>query len=137
MTTDTPTRPEFRVERAVLAVLAALVVNVAIWLVGDTAGANFDVEQDRPVSIPAVAVLSVVPIVIGLLALALLSRAWPQVRRLAPWTGLAVAGLTVAVPLSVAVDTTTQVTLAAMHLVVGAAWFIATALRTSVGATRA
>lgn len=30
MTTDTPTGPEFRVERAVLVLLAALVVNVAI-----------------------------------------------------------------------------------------------------------
>lgn len=112
--------------RAALGVGAALAVNVALFLVGGALGATFDVGQAQPASVVAVVVTTVLTLGIGLAVLALVVRRRPGLQRPASWAGLAFAVLSVAAPLTMAAETTTGATLAAMHLATGATWFALT-----------
>ncbi|GAA0842519.1 DUF6069 family protein [Streptosporangium amethystogenes subsp. fukuiense] len=58
----------------------------------------------------------------------MLARRRPAVRTWASWGGLALALVSAATPFTVSSDTLTSLALAAMHLVVGAAWV--TSMRT-------
>lgn len=124
--TATPSASTIAPARATLGIGAALVVNALVFLAGGALGATFDVGQAQPASLVAVAVSTVVPLALGLVVVALVARRRPAFRRFAAWAGLMVAVLSTAAPLTMAAETTTALTLATMHLVVGATWFTLT-----------
>jgi hypothetical protein len=131
--TSTPTKPMAR-ERPVLpaaavGALAALGINLALWGIGQAAGASFVVDPGLGDSNLEVGGLKVVattllPFAVGALLLALAAR------RSRSWTNrVGVAGVAFAVasaagPLDGGHDTATGVLLATMHLTTGAAFLL-------------
>lgn len=124
----TRTRTPGEVARVgVVAAGAAVVTNLSVLLLGRVAGA--DMVLGRGSATQTVAVVPVVvATLIGLLAGTVLlvvvcnrgHRAWTAVAI----TGLVVGLATVPAPLSMAAETTTHATLAAMHAVTGLVWFL-------------
>ncbi|MBX9243708.1 hypothetical protein ICW40_02675 [Actinotalea ferrariae] len=122
-----PTSRVITPARTALAAGAALVVNLVIFFVAQALGATFDVGSPQPVSALVVGLFSVVPLALAAVVVALVARRRPGFQRFAAWAGLAVALLTVAAPFTASDDLTTAIALGAMHVVVGFAWFAATA----------
>lgn len=121
-TTTTQTRP---VRAIALAVLGAAVVNVGLFLAFDAAGATYEnTRMPQPVGLPAVLFLTVVPMLIGLTAVALLSRRWPGLVTVGRIAGPALALLTIAVPAASGFDTLSFIALALMHVTVAVAVFL-------------
>ncbi|SDU25995.1 DUF6069 family protein [Jiangella alkaliphila] len=107
---------------------AALLVNLAVYAAGRTAGVEFDVVSfigNRPETVGprAIAVMTVVPWLVGGVLLELSRRnaatVWPWLG----WSGVALA--VVMVPFFNDAEPVTKLTLAVMHLVVGSMWFAA------------
>jgi hypothetical protein len=126
--------PRSRSTRRVAAIgaLAATVTNVALWLGGRAADVGFRVS---PLVGPPVMQVGVVSVVLTtLLAFAagwavftLAARRSRQMARVVMAASAVVAVVSVAGPLSTALDTATGVLLAAMHLITGAAFLAAAA----------
>ena len=114
-----------------IAAAAAASVNLVILAIGRAAGASLTMEVPDPIVVewPSVVVFSTLPLLLGGLVAWLVARRVPPARRWFAWVGLVVAVLSCAVLLS-APDAATAVTLGAMHLVVGVAWFVALTART-------
>lgn len=107
-----------------LAVAAAVVVNLAIYLIGGAAGASFRFPGADGVAIPwfVVAGLTVVPLGVALAAVALLAPRWrwviPAGLIAAPVLALVSIPL---MPVPVGFDLGTTIGLSLMHVVVGIA----------------
>lgn len=123
-TTARPRTSRMTVARIAVATVSALVANLIVFAIGTAADVTFDVESPQPISAVTVALFTVIPLVLGAVVVALVSRRWSGFQHFAAWAGLAFALLTIAGSFGAAGDTTTALTLAAMHLVVGAAWFL-------------
>lgn len=109
-----------------LAAVAAAAVDLVVYAVGTSTGASMTVEgTPYTIDAVAVAVASAVPVLIGGVVVLLLARRWPALPGRAAWAGLAFGVVSAASPLLGASDTGTGLTLAAMHVVVGAAWLLA------------
>ncbi|NAZ76318.1 hypothetical protein GTQ99_12975 [Kineococcus sp. T13] len=111
-----------------LAAGCALVANLLALLVGRLAGADMVVGRPgsagQEVGPAPVVVATLVGLAAGTVLLLVL-----RARGARAWTAVAVAGLvagvvTTAAPLSMDAGTTTRVTLAAMHVLTGLAWFV-------------
>jgi len=138
MTTSTPSRDLGRGRAAGVtgtALVVALVVNLALFGVGHLLDLDFAVEPPggEQVTITAVPIvmMTAVPLVLAGLLLALVGPGSAKAWTVLAWVGLAVGVLTVVGPLDAAVETSTGVLLALMHLVVGTTWFLA--VRRAVG----
>ncbi|QIK84406.1 DUF6069 family protein [Sanguibacter sp. HDW7] len=129
--TPQTSRPATPARRVGLAVVAALVVNVATFFVAKAAGASFTGDMPYAVNVVGVAVASVVPIVIAVLVLSRIVRRWTRFQNTAAWLGLALALVSCASPFAVAADTATAIALALMHVFTGLAWFFAVRPRTA------
>lgn len=109
-----------------LVAAVALPANLVVWLVADAAGVPFEVTQGgdtQSVGPLMVIVMTLAPLLLGTLLLwATRSRA-PRSWTVLAWVGLAVGLLSAALPLSVDASDGTSLSLAAMHVVVGLAWF--------------
>ena len=115
-----------RVGGIVLAV--SVIANLLVLAIGRLAGAEMDVVRagtTEPVEVGAFMVLfmTVLPLALGTLALAIVSRWGERGWQVLAWFGLGLGVLTVFMPFTVQASTGTALTLAAMHLVVGAVWF--------------
>lgn len=111
-----------------LVAATALVGNLAILLVGWLAGADREVTQagdTQVVGVATVVVASLVPVLLGTLALAVTARWGRRAWAVLAWVGLVLAVLTIVNPFLVEATLATRVTLAAMHVVSGATWFVA------------
>ena len=107
----------------------ALAANLTVLVAGNLAGADMSVLQ--PGADEAMTVGPVQVVATSLLPVALATGVLVAVRRRAPaaWRFLATAGLVVGVlsivmPLAVTATGGTKATLAVMHLVTGAVWFL-------------
>jgi len=118
--------------RALIGGATAAVINLVILLIGHAAGASMTMTEPQPATIewPAVIAASIAPLAIAGLVTWLAAKRWPRVRGWFAWTGLAVAVLSCAALIS-SPDVATAVSLGAMHIVAGIAWFIALTMRTS------
>jgi hypothetical protein len=120
--------------------VAAAVVNLAIFFIGDAAGASFAfLDRSTLHEIGAWDVISatVPPLVVGTGLATLLARWWSWVIRLAQVIGGSLALLTVAGPLTTDADGATRVALALMHVVLAVAVVVTLeAIRRRTGASR-
>lgn len=128
MTTTATTARAIRPLRLLAAAVAAAVLNLAAFLIGARTGASMIVDNPAPSEIGPGEVIgaSLGPLIVAGLATWLLARKWPRLRVWAGWAGAALAVVTIASPFLAADDLATAFTLAAMHLVSGAAWLAVT-----------
>lgn len=114
--------------RAVLfSVLAALAVNLVLWLIGLGAGGSFELTEGgetMAVAPGGVVTLTVVPMVVGLGLAALISLRWLGVIRLAQIVGVIAPLATIAMTVAADLDTVSTVTLALMHVVIAIVVFV-------------
>lgn len=117
--------------RALIAAGVAAAVNLALLVVGRSVDASLTMEVPDPVVVewPAVVTFSTVPVLLAGLVVWLVARRLPRARRWFAWAGLVVAVLSCVVLVS-APDVATAITLGAMHLTVGLAWWVALTART-------
>ncbi len=102
----------------------ALAANLAIYLVGWLADVEFVVTQGetvRDINAVLVVITTIVPLLLGGLALALTRRWAPTSWRVVAWVGL-VVGI-VSMPVFLDASTGTKLALSPMHLVTGITWF--------------
>jgi hypothetical protein len=127
---DQPTAPllsRARTPARRLALIAAilaglLLTNLAVYAIGRALGGAFTYQQngtDVRVGPIAVTFMSLVPLVFGLGLVAALSRQWPAVVLVARIAAPTLAVVTIAVmTIPAGFDTTSAVSLAAMHLAI-------------------
>ncbi len=104
-----------------IAVVGALVVNLAIWLIGLAAGGSFEFDNNGKIQSAApggVIVLSTVPLTIGLAIAVLLAAKWRVFIRIGQIVGALAALGTTANTFAVDFDATSTISLALMHVVV-------------------
>ncbi|WP_405179467.1 DUF6069 family protein [Nocardia sp. NBC_01377] len=106
-------------------IAVALVLNLIVWLIGAAAGGEFTSEGE-PVAPGGVIVMSIVPLLIGLGAAALLSYKWVAVLRVAAVVGSLLALGTIALTVAAEFDTASTVALSLMHVVLVPVIIVAT-----------
>lgn len=137
MTTTTPAtaagaavaaRP-FRLGRHAIFAVAAAAANALVFTIGSGAGASMSIDSPgySQITLALSIVATLAPLLIAGLVTWLIAGRRPGFRRIAQWLGLAVAVLSIISPFIVAMDTATAVSLAAMHVFAGAAWFFGVA----------
>lgn len=126
-----------RVERArprrqaITATAAALAGNLALLVVGRAAGASFAVpDRGEPGALMhigpvAVALSTLLPLVIGLGVAALITQRWPRTTLTLKALAVLITLASLGMPLGADTDTDTRILLAGMHLVVGSAYLAA------------
>ncbi|MGH3569268.1 MAG: DUF6069 family protein [Pseudonocardia sp.] len=110
-----------RVQAVVATVVAALLVNLVIWAIGAAAGGSFEftnVDIRQSAAPGGVVILTVVPLLIGMILAALLSYRWFGAIRVAQVVGPALALLTIVSTLLADFDGASTVALAAMHVAI-------------------
>lgn len=111
------------------AAVLSLVVNLAILALGRLAGADLLVTppgaDTSEVGPATVTFMTLGPLLVGTLALVVADRWGARGWRSLAWLGLVIAVVSAVMPVTVPASTATHLTLAPMHLVVGAAWFAA------------
>lgn len=112
--------------RTAVATVAALVANLVLLGVATALGVSFHVSSPEPITVLTVGLFTVVPLALAALVVRFVEGRRPGFQRFAAWAGAAFAIVTVAGSVTAAGDYATASTLAAMHLVAGAAWFTAT-----------
>lgn len=108
-------------QAALLGAVAATILNVVIWSVARLAGAELALPDEGvpyPITLDSVAVMSAVPMIVGIALAALIARWWTGVFRVAQVAGALLAVVTVGGVLDGAAGTV--VALTSMHLVSGA-----------------
>ena len=129
---STPARAGTAARRAavIAAALAGLLItNLALYAVGRALGGAFTYPQNGTtvrVDPLAIALMSLVPLATGLALIAVLSRIWTAAIRIARIAGPTLAVATIALmTIPAGFDTTSTVSLAAMHLMTIPATLIA------------
>ena len=117
--------------RTLLGGAAAAAVNLGVYLAGTAAGASMVVSDPNPMTIPwpAAIVASILPLALGGVVAWLLAKRKPAARVWLAWAGLVFALVSCAALIG-APDTATALSLGAMHVVAGAAWFAALTVKT-------
>jgi hypothetical protein len=111
-------------QRVAIGTTVALLANIVIYLIGSAASATWQVGLPTTVTLLMVALATAVPMLLGALAVGLISKRWPGVIGLASWVVLvfSIAGAPSGYISSQ--NAATGVALGAMHVVVGLAWFV-------------
>ena len=114
------TLPTSRVAIVALAAVGVLACNLLLYVVGRACGGTFTyVQNGKTISVDAaaVAIMSVVPLTIGLALAAWLSRTWPPVTAIAKGVAAILAVATIGLmTIPAGFDTTSTLFLATMHL---------------------
>ncbi|WP_442941540.1 DUF6069 family protein [Nocardia sp. NBC_00416] len=108
---------------------AALLANLVVWLIGAAAGGTFETTnagQVQSVAPGGIITMTVVPMLIGLSAAALLSYKWTGVLRVAAVTGPVLAVATIGSTVSADFDTASTIALSITHLTLVPAIVVAT-----------
>jgi Family of unknown function (DUF6069) len=106
-------------------IIGSAIVNVALFLIFQAAGATYQNTPGMPVGLTNVLIMTIVPLLSGLGTVALISLRWPRFITIGKWTGVALALLTIAMTATTGFDTLGFVALALMHVVVALAITIA------------
>lgn len=108
--------------------LVSIVANLVAYAVARGLGADFEVTRPdgatMTVGVPAVILTTLVPLVLGLIALVVAARWGARGWSALAWTGLALGVLTVVMPLSTDAAAGTKAGLAVMHVLSGLIWFV-------------
>lgn len=125
MSSSTAVQPLSPVRPPVLgaAGLAAAILNVGAYFVGDSADATWDVGQPYAITVGAVLATTLVVFVVGGLVTWFATRRRPGLLRVAAWGGLAF-GLLSMLSLLNAADVATGLALGSMHLITSVAWVV-------------
>jgi hypothetical protein len=120
-----PRRP-FVPARFAIATASAAAVNVVLFLIVSATGASMVITQpsETPLTLVALIVATIAPLVLAGVVTWFLARRWPVIRTVAAWAGVAVAVLSAPSPLFASADLATGIALGIMHIVAGVAWFI-------------
>lgn len=129
VTAGAPARP-LPLARLGMGIVAAIVVNLAVYAVGSAAGATW-IANGQVVGWFMVPIATVIAMAIGGLVTWLLARRWDKATATMAWVGLAFAVLSVPGPLVGSNDVPTRWALATMHLTTGIVWFVAVLPRRS------
>lgn len=137
-TTHTPPTPTgvarrpYSLTRLTVLALAAAAANALVFLIGSAAGASMRINSAgySQITLLLSVLATLAPLLIAGIITKLIARKRPGFGRVAQWLGLGVALLSMVSPFIVAEDAATAFALAAMHVVVGAAWFFAGARST-------
>lgn len=130
-----PSRPV----TVLLAVVAAVVLNLAVFAIGGALGASYDFPTGgTTVAWYFVVGMTAIPLAIALTAVALLAPRWPWISTAALIAAPVLAVVSIPLmPVPVGFDLPTTIALSAMHLVVGAVGAIGVvALRGAQAASR-
>ncbi|WP_306361374.1 DUF6069 family protein [Nocardia sp. CC227C] len=110
-------------------IAAAVLVNLVVWLIGAAAGGSFEMTNEgvaQSVAPGGIVILTVVPMLVGLTAAALLSYKWVGVLRTAGVIGSVLAVATIALTVDADFDTASTIALSITHLTLVPALIIAT-----------
>ena len=120
-------RMPFNFAQVIIAAFGAAVLCGFVFFVSEAAGAsmrfsgelfqNLDFIHILRFTAPPILILGLLTFVIG--------RAAPRFCRIAQWLGVAVAVVSIIVPILFAEDVLSGIALALMHLIVGASWYLA------------
>jgi hypothetical protein len=120
VTARTAAPPAGRTVRLAAILTALFLVNLAVYAAGRALGGTFTYQQHGTavrVDPLAIAIMSLAPLATGLMLVAVLSRRWPAVIRVARVAAPALAVVTIAVmTLPAGFDATSAASLAVMHL---------------------
>lgn len=131
--------PASRALRPVLgATVSALLLNLLAFALGSAGSGELVVTPpgaaaSTSVSAGNVAAMTIAPMVLGGIALAVAGRWGGRGWRVVAWLGLAIGLLSVVMPFSVAATASTHVTLGTMHVLSGLAWFVAVRVGLALG----
>jgi hypothetical protein len=116
----------FRYGRFAVFALIAGAINLVLFFVGGALGGAMAVNSPALLEIPFFAAFgsTVTPLLIAGFITWLIGKKAPKFVNVAAWLGLVFALVSIASPLMVAVDMTTGIVLAAMHIVAGLGWFL-------------
>lgn len=109
--------------RLLTATVIAVVADLLVFAAASAAGATWRIDAPYDINAVVVAVATAVPLLAAGAIVSVLARRRPAVRRWAAWAGLGLALVSAVMPFVVSSDASTSLALAAMHLIVGAAWF--------------
>jgi hypothetical protein len=131
-TPDAPTKARSTLVRPIaVAILAAAAVNVVIFFAFSAAGATYEnTVLPAPVGVTNVLMMTIAPMLIGMLVVALASRRSPRLLTIGQWAGAALALATITMTVAGGFPTLAFISLALMHVVVAVAVF------TGLGASR-
>jgi hypothetical protein len=110
--------------RILVMTVAALVLNLLVLWIGAAAGASLVTSAPEPINAFSVAAATVAPLLLMGAVVYILAQRF-SIRRLAGWAGLIFAIVSSAGSIMFSADTATALTLTAMHVITGFAWFIA------------
>ncbi|MFE7332863.1 DUF6069 family protein [Streptomyces sp. NPDC057565] len=119
----TPSR-RITVKNTAIAAAAALVTDLVVYAIAKGVGVTMEVNTPYPITAVTVGLLTALPLLLAALVVALIAAKKPRFQTFAAWIGLVVALLSVANPFISATQISTAFSLAPMHIVVGAAWFL-------------
>lgn len=126
-----PASRPFRYVRLAIIAAVAAVANALVFTVGSAAGGSMVIESPAysQITLAMAVFATLVPLLTAGIVVWLIARRWPGFRAVAQWLGLGVAVLSMASPFVLTDDLTTAISLAAMHVIAGIAWFFAVATR--------
>lgn len=111
-------------KRVLVGTGAALIANLALFLMGNVNGATWNVGLPFTVGLPMVAGATVIPMLLGSQVVRVLGRWKPSIITMAAWLVLVFSIAGSPSGWIASNDLATGLALGAMHVVVGLAWFI-------------
>lgn len=110
-------------QRVLVGTGAALVANLALFLMGNVSGATWNVGLPFTVGLPMVAGATIFPMLLGSQIVRVLGKWKPSIITMAAWPVLLFSIAGAPSGWIASNDLATGLALGAMHLVVGLAWF--------------
>jgi hypothetical protein len=110
-------------KRVLVGTGAALIANLALFLIGDISGATWNVGLPFTVGLPMVAGATIFPMLLGSQIVRVLGRWKPSIITMAAWLVLVFSIAGAPSGWIASNDLATGIALGAMHVVVGLAWF--------------
>jgi hypothetical protein len=111
-------------KRVLVGTGAALIANLALFLVGNVNGATWNVGLPFTIGLPMVAGATVFPMLLGSQVVQVLGKRKPSIIKMAAWLVLVFSIAGSPSGWIASNDLATGLALGAMHVVVGLAWFI-------------
>ena len=113
------------VSRVAIGVAAAAVANVVLFFIGENAGATYIVGSPAPINALVTGIATVVPLSIGAFVASYVGKKGTKALYVLVWVGFIVAIVSAPNGWVLSQDTSTGLTLGAMHLVAAFAWLLA------------
>ena len=113
------------VSRFAILAVAAAVVNVVVFFIGQAAHASYSVGSPAPINAVMVAIATIAPLAVGAFVAHLVGRRGSKALKILAWVGFGFAVISSPNGWVLSHDTATGLTLGAMHLIAAFAWLLA------------